>query len=94
MAQKLYVEKPGKVLAEQYLEGTTPDAAGVHRCGLHPQIETGPPHVHAHNQVYYLHDTDWILTDHWTHEPTGVLTDAQFQEMYGAGPPLAEGGEA
>jgi hypothetical protein len=85
MTQKLYVEKPGKVLAEQYLEGATPDAAGVHRCGLHPDIETGPPHVHANGQIYYLHDTDWILSDRWTTAPTGVLTDAQFQDMYGPG---------
>jgi len=90
--QKQYVAKPEKVIAEQYLEGMSPDPAGLHRCGLHPAIETGPPHVHADGQIYMLHSTDWILTDKWTNQPTGVLTDEQFQDKFGAGPPLAEGG--
>lgn len=90
MSQKLYVEKPGKVLAEQYLEGMSPDPAGLHRCGLHPAVETGPPHVHANGEIYMVASTDWILTNRWTNQPTGVLTDAQFQEQYGPGSPPAE----
>jgi hypothetical protein len=91
MAQQLYIAKPAKVLAEQFLEGAVPDAAGVHRCGLYPGVETGPPHVHANGQVYMLHDTDWILSDRWTQQPTGVLTDEQFQEIYGPGGPTITG---
>ena len=94
MAQKQYVEKPGKVMAEQFMEGMTPDAVGVHRCGLSPLIETGPPHVHTlDGRVLFLHDSDWILASKWAPDvPTDVLTDEQFQDIYGAGPPLAEGG--
>jgi hypothetical protein len=87
MAQKLYVEKPGKVLAEQFIAGAVPDAAGVHRCGLSPLVEVGPPHVHAGGAVHMLNDTDWIITNRWTLEPIGVMTDAQFQDEFGAGPP-------
>lgn len=87
MAPKLYVEKPGKILAEQFFTATVPDIAGVHRCGLSPLVETGPPHVHANGQVYFLHDTDWIVTDRWTNQPTGIMTDVQFQDMYGPGGP-------
>jgi hypothetical protein len=94
MAQQLYVAKPVKVLAEQYREGTTPDPMGVHRCGLSPLVETGPPHVHGpQGELWWLQDTDWIVASKWAPAiPTGVLTNAQFQEEFGAGPPLAEGG--
>jgi len=88
--QKQYVEKPRKVLAEQFFEGSDPEAVGVHRCGLHPDVATGPPHVHANERIYFLQDTDWILSDKWTGAPTGVLTDEQFQDMFGAGPPTVE----
>jgi hypothetical protein len=86
MAQKLYVEKPGKVLAEQFFEAADPPAVGVHRCGLSPIVEIGPPHVHVGSQVYMLHDTDWIIANQFTGEPTHVLTDPQFEELYGAQP--------
>ena len=85
MAPKQYVAKPLKVMAEQFFEGMDPDAVGVHRCGLSPLVATGPPHVHVGDQVYALHDTDWILTDKWTEAPTQVLTDAEFQDTFGKG---------
>lgn len=91
MAPRQYVEKPRKVMAEQYLEGQDPDIAGVHRCGLSPLVPTGPPHVHVGGDVYMLQSTDWILSDKWTGQPTGVLTDEHFQDAFGAGPPTAEG---
>jgi hypothetical protein len=91
MAPRQYVAKPAKTMAEQFLEGAVPEALHVHRCGLSPLVETGPPHVHANGQVYFLHHTDWILSDKWTAQPTGVLTDAQFQDTYGSGSePLPE----
>jgi len=91
--QKQYVEKPRKVLAEQYLEGMTPDAVGVHRCGLSPLVETGPAHVHLPGGVVrLLVSTDWILASKWAPaDPTGVLSDAEFQDMFGTGPDIAEG---
>ena len=92
MAQKQFVEKPRKVLAEQFTEGMSPDAVGVHRCGLSPLVETGPPHVHGpQGEVWFLHDTDWILASKWAPTiPTGVMTDAEFQDTFGAGPPAEE----
>jgi hypothetical protein len=88
MTQKQYVEKPRKVLAEQFTEGMSPDAVGVHRCGLSPLVESGPPHVHVGGQVIMLHDTDWILASKWAPDvPTGVMSDEEFQDTFGAGPP-------
>jgi len=89
--QKQYVEKPRKVMAEQFMEGMSPDAVGVHRCGLNPAVETGPPHVHVGSQVFMLHDTDWILASKWAPTiPTGVMTNEEFQDTFGAGPPDGE----
>lgn len=89
--QKQYVEKPRKVLAEQFTEGTSPDAVGVHRCGLSPLVESGPPHVHVGSAVILLHDTDWILASKWAPDvPTGVMTDEEFQDTFGSGPPEGE----
>jgi len=84
--QKQYVEKPGKVLAEQYFAASSPPAVGVHTCGLSPDVDTGPAHIHANGQVYFLHDTDWIVSDRWTGEPSHVLTNVQFEETYGNQP--------
>lgn len=90
--QHQYVEKPRKVLAEQYLEGVTPDPVGVHRCGLAPDIETGPPHVHGpHGEVWWVHHMDWVVASKWAPDiPTGVLTDAEFQDTFGTGPPTED----
>jgi hypothetical protein len=85
MGQRVYVAKPSQVFAEQFTEGMSPDAAGVHRCGLAPGVDTGPPHVHANGQVYLLASTDWIISDRFSAAPTGVLTDAQFTAIYGPG---------
>jgi hypothetical protein len=84
--QRQYVEKPGKVLAEQYFAASDPPAVGVHTCGLNPLVETGPPHIHGTTQVYFLHDTDWILANRFTGIPERVLTHAQFEELYGSQP--------
>lgn len=86
MSQKQYVEKPQKVLAEQFFDAANPPAVGVHRCGLSPLVETGPPHLHVDGQVIPLHDTDWIVANRFTGVPTHVLTQAQFEELYGNQP--------
>jgi hypothetical protein len=93
MAQQLYVEKPGKVLAEQFDPAADPPAAGVCTCNLTvPYQPTGhAPHVHAQGQVWWLHDTDWIRTNRWTLQPIDVLSDVQFTDEYGQGPPAEEG---
>jgi len=91
--QKQYVEKPGKVLAEQFFAAADPPAVGVHWCGLmDPHVETGPPHIHGATQVYLLQDTDWIVADRFTGIPTHVLTAAQFEEIYGNQPGDVTGG--
>jgi hypothetical protein len=84
--QKQYVEKPGKVLAEQYFAASDPPAVGVHTCGLDPLVETGPPHIHGTRGVFVLHETDWIVADRFTGAPSHVLTQAQFEEIYGNQP--------
>jgi hypothetical protein len=84
--QKQYVEKPGKVIAEQFFDAADPPAVGVHRCGLSPDVETGPPHLHGAGQLYMLHDTDWIIAERFTGTPTHVITHAQFEELYGNQP--------
>jgi len=97
MPQHLYVAKPSKVLAEQYDGTTVPEGA----CACNHTGPGAPPDVyepaghppHVHDPVrgaVMLEATDWLLSDRWTGAPTGVLTDAQFQDVYGAGPP-AEG---
>ena len=86
--QKPYIEKPRKVMAEQFVEGMSPDAVGVHRCGLSPLVESGPPHVHVGSTVFFLHDGDWILASKWAPDvPTGVMSDEEFQDTFGSGPP-------
>ena len=92
--QKQYVEKPGKVMAEQFFAADDPPAVGVHRCGLHPAVETGPPHVHGpKGELWMLTDGDWIVASKWAPDvPTGVMTDEEFQDTYGSGPPTEEEG--
>jgi hypothetical protein len=90
MAQKQYVEKPRKVMAEQFIEGMTPDPVGVHRCGLSPLVDSGPPHVHGpQSEVWFLHSTDWILASKWAPTiPTGVMSNEEFLDTFGTGEPL------
>jgi len=84
MSQKQYVEKPQKVLAEQF-EPAAPLPAGACTCNLSAPYEpTGhAPHIHAAGNVYMLHATDWIRTNKWTLQPIDVLPNDQFEELYG-----------
>jgi hypothetical protein len=85
--QKQYVEKPVKVLAEQYATAADPPAVGVHTCGLSPLVESGPAHVHLPGgAVHFLTEGEWILArkaDPAT--PTEVLSDADFADRFGSG---------
>jgi hypothetical protein len=81
--QRQYVEKPAKVLAEQYSATADPPAAGVHTCTLPPFLD-GRPHVHCVDQARELHDGDMILAS--VYDP-GVFLDvvplAEFEDRFG-----------
>ena len=83
--QKQYVEKPLKVLAEQYAAAANPPALGVCTCTLNPMFADGRPHVHTQAGQIELHDTDMIVASKY--DPPGVFRDvlalAEFEERYG-----------
>ncbi len=83
--QKQYVEKPVKILGEQYLAAATPPAVGVcvqDDTGM--LIPAGVPHVHTELGPKALHETDMIVSSRWK---VGVYLDvlplAEFEERYG-----------
>jgi hypothetical protein len=82
MPQNQYVQKPYKVLAEQFHAATTPDQAGVCRCTVVPQLADGRPHVHGTRQAYELHEGDWIVQDVWSPHDWQVIPDAEFQDRF------------
>jgi hypothetical protein len=86
MAPRQYVAKPAKVQAEQYSAGM-PLPAGVDDCVLFPP---GGLHAHTDTGLKALHETDWLVWDRKGARLTDVLTDAEFQEVFGTGAPLDE----
>jgi hypothetical protein len=97
LAQKQYVAKPGKVLGEQFDPGASPLAVGACTCGLSPIVASGPPHAHIIGppaRVAFLNATDWIITNTHTAVVDDVLTDAQFQDLYGPGGALSSDADA
>lgn len=84
MAPRQFVEKPLKVLAEQYLVATQPPIVGV--CTLqHDVFPDGRPHAHITNfGARELHDTDMLV---WSHYDADVLLDvqalAEFEDRFG-----------
>jgi len=91
MAPRQYVEKPGKILAEQYLAAAAPPIAGV--CTLaHDVFPDGRPHAHITGfGARALQDTDMLV---WSHYDPGVLLDvqalAEFEDRYGNVPGVVE----
>lgn len=81
--QKQYVEKPVKVLGEQYVAASDPPAVGVCRCTLTPQAPEGQPHVHTAHGPTRLQETDWIVTNRFSLVVEDVLTNAEFEERFG-----------
>jgi hypothetical protein len=86
--QKEYTLRPPRVYADQYLAGSPLPAGAV------PSLEplypaAGGPYANTTTGVYPLHDTDWILTDTYTGQPTLALSEADFQLQYvkATGPP-------
>jgi hypothetical protein len=92
MAQ-VYVAKPQKVHADQFRVATTPwpvevctEATPFGVCSETPLFEDWRPHVHGDGTVYVLLDTDWITHPVAFPERVNVLSDAQFEELYGQQP--------
>jgi hypothetical protein len=91
MAPKQYVEKPAKILAEQYHAADQPPIAGV--CTLvHDVVPDGAPHAHvAGFGPRVLQDTDMLV---WSHYDPDVLVDvqalAEFEDRYGNVPGIVE----
>jgi len=79
MALRQYVEKPLKVMAEQYFLSADPPIAGV--CTLaHDQFEDGRPHAHIpHVGGRELHDTDMIV---WSKYDLDTILDVQTAEEF------------
>jgi hypothetical protein len=84
---KVYVEKPHKVRASQYHTGD-PVPPEVDTCTL--VWADGRLHVHTDAGPRELHETDWFLYSFWTDRLEELITDAQFQERFGGGPPEVE----
>jgi hypothetical protein len=82
MAQRQYVEKPLKVLAEQYLASASPPALGVCTCTVNPAFADGRPHVHAKYRQE-LHETDMIVANKYSGEFVDVMPLAEFEERFG-----------
>jgi len=84
--QHPYVEKPRKVLAEQYFAATQPPPAGVCTCTANACFQM--PHAHTSATGWTaLHDSDWIITNRFSSLTDAILTDAEFQEVFGPGGP-------
>jgi hypothetical protein len=93
MAQ-VYVAKPQKVNAEQFIAAVTPwsahvctaaDPVGI--CATTPFFTDWRPHVHGDGVLYELQDTDWITTSFaFPDQAPTVVTHAEFQEVYGTQP--------
>jgi hypothetical protein len=86
MAPSQYVQKPYKVLAEQYLAATpAPDAtprAGLCGCTACPVFADGRPHVHGATTVTAVTVGDWIVQAQWSPHDWFVIPDAEFQDRF------------
>ena len=81
-----HVEKPHKVLADQYVAADTPPIAGV--CTLaHDPFPDGRPHAHTVTQPVALHDTDVLIWNFYHPDQLdAVLPLAEFEDRFGPGP--------
>jgi hypothetical protein len=92
MAQ-VYVAKPQKVHADQFLTAVTPwdpavctQAAPLGICQTTPLFPDWRPHLHG-DGVQELHDTDWITRSvAFPDQPPKAVTHLQFEELYGQQP--------
>jgi hypothetical protein len=94
MPQQQYVQRPYKVLAEQYTAETplppdtaTRDLGQLCLCTVAP-ITDGTLHIHSRSRVWLVAVGDWIVVDLWTPHDSYVLSDAEFTDRFGPGAPL------
>lgn len=82
---RTYVEKARKVNADQFLVSVVPWPPGVSAAG------SGYVYTFPSGITLPIVDTDWITVDTRSgqHE---LVTDAAFQDRYGAGPPAVDVG--
>lgn len=91
---RVYVAKPRKVHADQFLTAALPwpphvctAAAPVGICQDTPLFPDWRPHVHGAGRLWELHDTDWITTSvAFPAQLPEVLTHSEFVELYGEQP--------
>jgi hypothetical protein len=82
--QQQHVEKPRKVLAEQYDPAASPLQESVCVCTT-GYWRDGRPHVHAGAVTPELHAGDWIVHEAVqisTVSPVSVMSDADFQALF------------
>ena len=83
--QKNYVVKPQQTYGEQYLEGGPLPIGAVD--AIEPVFPAaGGPYVNTETGVYPLLDTDWVLTNKLTGQPTRAVTHEEFEELFGPQP--------
>ena len=87
MAPQQHVQKPYKVLAEQYVAGMAPpdtstQSAGLCVCATFPFAD-GRPHVHGLTRCWEVHLGEWIVHELWSPYDWFVIPDAEFRDRFG-----------
>src|SRR5262245_2802455 len=85
--QQLVVEKPLKVYAEQYLQGQ-PIPIGVVTAAFPPVFAEGDARVYTEDgQVLRIAFSDWVITHRYSGRAQDVLSNDEYVDRFGGGPP-------
>jgi len=84
-----YVQKPYKVIGEQYAAAADPPVPGICHCTFVPMFPNGETHVHLGDGVVAPTDGDWIVQDVWQPYAWHVIPPGEFSDRFG-GPPAEE----
>lgn len=90
MAQKQHVQKPYKVMAEQYFAANEPPPRGVCTLPDTPLYQAGEAHVHTERGIYAPVEGDWIVEDVWYPHAFYIISDAEFSDRFGGTGPALE----
>jgi hypothetical protein len=90
-AQKQYTEKPLKIYGEQYLDGGPLPVGAVINPGDPPLFSDGQPRVLLPTGWVVIHPTEWVISSRYSGAATEVLSDEEFAERFGGGPPTITG---
>lgn len=85
--QKQHTERPLKVYAEQYVEGTPLPVGAVVDPGDPPIFLDGQPRVLLPSGWVVIQPTEWVISNRYTGAPIEVISDEEFKERFGGGPP-------